>query len=281
MLFIRLVNRAVQAVRRSCPPRAEGAPSSGRLWVYACDQWSWAGPEPPAAVYVFAHDRKAERPAAHLTHLKGILHVDGYAGFYRLTDAGNIILAACWAYTRRKSYEVAQSQDMPVSEDMPVAHEALRRIASLYAVEAQVHGQSAAHRLAMRHAFAKPIVDSLRPWLEMQPPQLPGRGNLGEAIGYALSHWDGLTRFLHECCIELDTNSVERAIRPVAFGRKNNLFDENDGGRERRAILCSLIATCMPNHVELYAFLRGMLQRMVDGLLPWNGSPAGLAAGTA
>lgn len=248
-----------------------GRTKTGRLWVYARDQRSWAGPEPPAAVYVFAPDRKAERPAAHLTHFRGVLHVDGYAGFERLTGAGNITLAACWAHTRRKFYEVAQA------EDTPIAHEALRRIASLYAVEAQVRGQSPAHRLATRRALAKPIIDSLRLWLEVQLPQLPGRGNLAEAIRYALSRWDGLTRFLHDGRIELDTNPVERAIRPVALGRKNHLFAGSDGGGERWAILCSLIETCKLNDVEPYAYLRDVLQRMVDGhpinrldeLLPW------------
>ncbi|MBR1162822.1 IS66 family transposase [Bradyrhizobium elkanii] len=244
----------------------------------ARDQRSWAGP----AGYVFAPDRKAEGPAAHLTHFKGVLHIDRYAGFDRLTDAGNIILA-CWAHTGRKFYEVAQP------EDTPVAHEALRRIASLYAVEAQLRGQSPAHRLAARRGFAKPIVDSLRPWLEVQLPQLPGRRNLGEAIGYALSRWVGLTRFLPDGCIELDTNPVDRTIRPVAFGRKNNLFAGSDGGRERWAILCSLIETCKLNDVGLYTYLRDVLQRMVDGhpinrldeLLPWNRSSAGPAAGNA
>lgn len=260
-----------------------GRTKTGRLWVYARDQRSWAGPEPPAAVYVFAPDRKAERPAAHLTHFRGVLHVDGYAGFERLTGAGNITLAACWAHTRRKFYEIAQA------EDTPIAHEALRRIASLYAVEEQVRGQSPAHRLAARRALAKPIIDSLRLWLEVQLPQLPGRGNLAEAIRYALSRWDGLTRFLYDGCIELDTNPVERAIRPVALGRKNHLFAGSDGGGERWAILCSLIETCKLNDIEPCAYLRDVLQRMVDGhpinrldeLLPWNWSSAGQAAANA
>ncbi|VIO70909.1 hypothetical protein CI1B_35070 [Bradyrhizobium ivorense] len=134
---------------------------------------------------MFAPDPKAERLAAHLTHVNGVLHIDGYAGFDRLIDTGNITLAACWVHTGRKFYEVAQS------EDTQVAHKALRRIASLYAVEVQLRGQSPARRLAPRRAFAKPVVDSLRFWLEVQLPQLPGRGNLGEAIGYALSRWDG------------------------------------------------------------------------------------------
>ncbi|WP_128931736.1 IS66 family transposase [Bradyrhizobium zhanjiangense] len=260
-----------------------GRTKTRRLWVYARDQRSWAGPEPPAAVYVFAPDRKAERPAAHLAHFKGVLHVDGYAGFERLTGAGNITLAACWAHTRRKFYEVAQA------EDTSIAHEALRRIASLYAVEAQLRGQSPAHRLATRRALAKPIIDSLRLWLEVQLPQLPCRGNLAEAIRYALSRWDGLTRFLHDGRIELDTNPVERAIRPVAPGRKNHLFAGTDGGGERWAILCSLIETCKLNDVEPYAYLRDVLQRLVDGhpvnrldeLLPRNWSSAGPATANA
>jgi len=140
--------------------------------------------------------------------------------------------------------------------------------------------------MATRRALAKPIVDSLRLWLEVQLPQLPGRGSLAEASRYALSRWDGLTRFLHDGRIELDTNPVERAIRPVALGRKNHLFGGSDGGGERWAILCLLIETCKFNDVEPYPYLRDVLQRMGDGhpinrlgeLLTWNWSSAGPAA---
>ena len=78
-----------------------GRTKTGRLWVYAREQRPWNGPEPPAAVYLFAPDRKAERPVAHLAHFKGVLHVDGYAGFERLTGNGDIVLAACWAPPKR------------------------------------------------------------------------------------------------------------------------------------------------------------------------------------
>ena len=158
-----------------------GRTKTGRLWVYARDQRPWGGPAPPAAVYIFAPDRRAERPAAHLERFKGVLHVDGYAGFERLTIRGDVVLAACWAHTRRKFYEVVQT------EDTPLAHEALRRIAGLYAVEAQVRGQSSAHRLAARRTLAKPIVDALQIWLETLLPHLPGRGKLAEAVRYALA----------------------------------------------------------------------------------------------
>jgi hypothetical protein len=160
-----------------------------------------------------------------------------------------------------------------------------RRIAvssELYAVEARVRGQSSAHRLAERRSFSRPIVQALHTWLEAQLPRVAGRSTLAEAIRYALSRWEGLTRFLHDGRIELDTNPVERAIRPVALGRKNHLFVGSDGGGERWAIICSLIETCKLNGVEPYAYLNDVLTRMVDGhpvnrldeLLPWVWKPA-------
>jgi transposase len=71
-------------------------------------------------------DRKAERPAAHLQDFRGVLQVDGYAGFERLTAPGDIVLAACWAHARRKFY------DLHEATGSPIAAEALRRIAELY-----------------------------------------------------------------------------------------------------------------------------------------------------
>ena len=249
-----------------------GRTKTGRLWVYAREQRPWSGPEPPAAVYLYAPDRKAERPASHLEGFKGVLHVDGYAGFERLAINSDVVLAACWAHTRRKFYEVAEATGSPV------AAEALRRIGELYVVEARVRGQSSAHRLAERRSFSRPIVQALHAWLEAQLPRVAGRSTLAEAIRYALSRWEGLTRFLHDGRIELDTNPVERAIRPVALGRKNHLFAGSDGGGDRWAIVCSLIETCKLNGVEPYAYLRDVLTRMVDGhpincldeLLPWT-----------
>ncbi|WP_063693978.1 IS66 family transposase [Bradyrhizobium stylosanthis] len=249
-----------------------GRTKIGRLWVYARDQRGWGGPAPPAAVYLFAPDRKAERPASHLDQFKGVLHVDGYAGFERLTGSGDIILAACWAHTRRKFYEIAEA------DGAPLALEALRRIGELYAVEAQIRGQSPAHRLAARRSISRSLVDRFRLWIETQLPLLPGRAKLAEAMRYALSRWDGLTRFLHDGRVELDTNPVERAIRPVALGRKNHLFAGSDGGGTRWAVLCSLIESCKLNGVEPYEYPRDVLTRMVDGhpvnrldeLLPWT-----------
>lgn len=117
-----------------------GRTKTGRLWVYAREHRTWGGPAPPAAIYLFAPDRKAERPVAHLADFRGILHVDGYAGFEQLADKEGITLAACWSHSRRKFYDVAEATGSPVATD------ALRRIGELYAIEARIRGQSPAQQ---------------------------------------------------------------------------------------------------------------------------------------
>lgn len=257
-----------------------GRTKTGRLWVYARDDRPWCGPDPPAAVYLYSPDRRAERPAAHLRHFKGIVQVDGYPGFDRLPAAGHIQLAACWAHARRKFYEVHQATGSPV------AAEALRRIGELYAVEAIIRGQNAKARKSVRRGRSLPLITAMKIWLEAEFNRLPPRGGVADAIRYALSRWPALCRFLDDGRIELDNNTVERAIRPIALGRKNHLFAGSDGGAERWAIVVSLLATAKLNDVEPFAYLRDVLERLSDGhpmsrlddLLPWNWTQLRVAA---
>ena len=248
-----------------------GRTKTGRLWVYTRDDRPWNGPDPPAAVYFYSPDRKAERPASHLANFSGVLQVDGYAGFERLTSKG-VVLAACWAHARRKFYEIHEGTGSPI------AAETLRRIAALYGVEERIRGRAAEERRLMREIESKPIIKAMKPWLEQGLARIPPGGALAEAIRYALSRWPALCRFLDDGRIDIDNNPVERAIRPIALGRKNHLFAGSDGGGERWAMICSLIATAKLNGVEPYAYLKDLLERMaaghpahsLDELLPWN-----------
>jgi transposase len=257
-----------------------GRTKTGRLWVYARDDRPWNGPEPPAALYLYSPDRRSERPASHLANFKGIVHVDGYPGFERLSDGGHIQLAACWAHVRRKFYEVHEATSSPV------AAEALRRIAELYVIDAAIRGQTADARRATRRIRSLPLVVAMKTWFEAELHRIPPRGALAEAIRYALTRWTALCRFLEDGRLELDNNTVERAIRPIALGRKNHLFAGSDGGAERWAVVASLLATAKLNDVEPYAYLKDVLERLSDGhpasrlddLLPWNWTCLAVAA---
>jgi transposase len=257
-----------------------GRTKTGRLWVYARDDRPWSGPDPPAAVYLYSPDRRAERPAEHLERFKGIVHVDGYPGFERLCVGGDIQLAACWAHARRKFYEVHQATGSAI------AAEALRRIAELYAIEASIRGQTAKTRQGVRRARSLPLVEAMKTWLEAELNRIPPRGGLADAIRYALTRWSALCRFLDDGRIELDNNTVERAIRPIALGRKNHLFAGSDGGAARWAVVASLLATAKLNDVEPFAYLKDVLARMSEGhpmrrlddLLPWNWASSVAAA---
>jgi transposase len=114
-----------------------GRTKTGQLWAYARDDRPWSGPAPPAVAYVYAPDRKAERPVAHLQGFRGVLQVDGYAGYHALAEAGQVELAFCWSHVRRRFYEIASTGPAPI------AGEALERIAELYAIEAEIRGRDA------------------------------------------------------------------------------------------------------------------------------------------
>jgi transposase len=163
----------------------------------------------------------------------------------------------------------------------------LRRIGELYAIEAEVRGRPAEERRTVRQERSKPMVEALHAWLTVQLGRVSGRSTLAGAIRYALRHWTGLVLFLEDGRLELDTNVIERAIRPIALGRKNALFAGSDGGARHWAIVASLMATAKLNGVEPLAWLTDVLERMVSGrtkahelerLLPWNWKAERLAA---
>ena len=194
-----------------------------------------------------------------------------YGGYRVLADKSGATLAFCWAHVRRRFYELA------AAGPAPIASEALRRIAELYRIEDDIRGRSAEQRRAVRQEKSLPIVADLVPWLREKLELISQKTKLAEAIRYTLSRRDGLSRFLDDGRIEIDSNTVERSIRPIALNRKNALFAGSDGGAEHWAVVASLIETCKLNGVEPLGYLADVLTRIVNGhpnsqiddLLPW------------
>ena len=168
-----------------------GRTKTGQLWAYARDGRSCNGPEPPGVAYVYAPDRKAERPLAHLKGFRGVLQVDGGvypradlrsvpgAGYRALAEAADVRLAFCWSHVRRRFYELA------AAGPAPIASEALQRIGQLYAVEAKIRGRSAVERRSARQAQSRPLIEALEPWLRARLATITQKGKLAEAIRYA------------------------------------------------------------------------------------------------
>jgi transposase len=248
-----------------------GRTKIGQLWTYARDDRPWGGIEPPAVAYIYAPDRTASQPIAHLAGFKGVLQVDGYAGYRAIAQKGDVSLAFCWAHVRRRFYERA------IAEASPIATEALQRIALLYAVEKDIRGLGPDERRLVRQERSRPVLAALEPWLRAKLALISQKSKLAEAIRYALSRWEGLTRFLDDGRIEIDSNTVERSIRPIALNRKNALFAGSDGGGDNWAVIATLIENCKLSGVDPYAYLADVLAKIVNGhpnsaiddLLPW------------
>ena len=117
----------------------------------------------------------------------------------------------------------------------------LARIRELYAMEAEVRGHPAEHRRRVRGERSRPIVDALHLWLHEHVERLSATSDVAKAIRYAIQHWPGLVVFLDDGRVEMDTNVVERAIRPSVLTRKQALFAESEGGARHRAVAMTLI----------------------------------------
>jgi transposase len=248
-----------------------GKTKTGRLWTYVRDDRP-AGDSTPAAVwFAYSPDRKGEHPQSHLRNFTGTLQADGYAGFDRVYEAGRVREAACWAHVRRKFY------DLEVAHKSLVAAEALERIAQLYAIEKEIRGRPPDERREVRNTRSRPLLESLKHWLEETLGKLSRKSDTAMAVRYALGRWEALMRFCDDGRIEIDNNAAERALRVVALGRKNFLFAGSDGGGESAATIYSLVGSAKLNGIDPESYLRNVLSRIADHpinrieeLLPWN-----------
>jgi transposase len=240
---------------------------------------SGPGPGPPRrrVSYLYSPNRKGEHARTLLEGCQGFLHADGYAGFNGLYeadpvsgDAARLAEVACWAHSRRKLF------DVHAATGSAIAKEALERIAALFQIEGEINGRPPDQRRAIRQEHTRPRLAELKDFLERALASLSRKSTLAVAIRYSLSRWPALCRFAHDGRLEMSNNAAERAIRPLALGRKNYLCAGSDSGGRRAAILYTLIQTAVLNGIDPEAYLRAVLDRIADhpinrivDLLPW------------
>ena len=267
--------RVLDPGRSAAEGRARGV-KEGRIWVYLRDDRPWGGSDPPAVTYFFSPDRKGEHPQAHLAGFEGVLQADAYGGFRKLYQPGaeghrRIREAACWAHLRRDFHDVWKSTGSPI------AFEALERIGALYDIERGITGQSAEERRRIRQERSRGLVTAFQAWCEDRLRRIPGKGDLPTAMRYFLKRVEAFSLFLEDGHVAIDNNPAERAIRPIAVGRKNYLFAGSDAGGAVIADAMTIIETAKLSGLDPEAYLAAVLDRIGDHLvsrlhelLPWN-----------
>lgn len=249
---------------------------TGYFWALARDDRPWGGASPPGVAFTYTPGRGGQHAERILQGFGGILQVDGYAGYNRLIAPDRIgpgiQLAYCWAHARRKLIEITRTGSAPIAE------EGVTLIRDLYAIETDIRGSEPAARLAARQERSAPILARIDAWISHHRARASGKSPLGEALAYIAKYRGGLGHFLTDGRIELDSNTVERTIRPIALNRKNALFAGHEAGAENWAVIASLIETCKMNGVDPHAWLTTTLTAIVNGhkqsqiqdLFPWN-----------
>ena len=249
----------------------------GRLWTMVRDERPWGSTVPPAAFYRYSPDRKAEHAHALLADCRGFLHADAYAGFNRLYDPHPItgqpsmLEVACWAHARRKIYEVYAATASPTAEEL------LRQIGELFAIEAGIRGCSPTDRLRVRTEQSVPLLATMKIAFEAALAGVSQQSKLAKALRYSLTLWPALTRYTTDGRCDICNNAAERAIRPLALGRKNWLFAGSDKGGNNAAVIFTLTQTAKLNGLDVEAYLRHIINvipdhpiKRVAELLPWN-----------
>lgn len=243
----------------------KGKMRRGYYWPVYGDQDEVAFP--------FARTRAKRQIEEILGAFEGTLISDGYEAYERFTTRNDAIVhALCWSHTRR-GFVKAEAVE-PVRTER-----ALELIRSLYEIEREIaekklEGEA---KLALRGQHSKPLVAAFFAWLEQELVEhaLLPTNPFTKAALYALERKQGLEVFLTNPDVPIDTNHLERALRPIPMGRKNWLFCWTEVGAEIVGIIQSLISTCVLHGVDPYTYLVDVLQRVdthpisdVDQLTP-------------
>ena len=230
---------------------------------------------PPAVIYSYAPGRGGKHVETLLEGFSGILQVDGYDGY-------NI---PCPSRSPRRAGDARLTLGSPAQTILrdrrkwSRAHCPERLGAHSETVQDRRGDPRAApeERYAVRQARSRPEIEDLKSWFEDCLKHVSKSSPVRDAIQYGLNQWDGLIRFLDDGCIEINSNSVERSMRPIALNRKNSLFAGHDQGAKNWACLASLIETFKLNNVNPNARLTDVLTkfvnrwpaRRIDELMPW------------
>ena len=221
--------------------------------------WTFVSPQVPGVAYRFTAGRASQLLADEISGFSGTLIGDGYSGNSAAANkvAGKIVIGGCWAHVTRKFRDA--------EKEAPGTATLFREdIKKLYAVEreadaAQLNRQG---RVALRRTKARPILAMIFARIRAQKDQFNDAGAMAKAIGYVRRQRKALRQFLREGLAPIDNNACERAIRPIAIGRRNWLFAGSVRGGRATAVIYSLIECCRLANVDMVSYFADVLVRV-------------------
>ncbi len=228
------------------------------LWAYRSNDLSGG---PPMVVFDYQTSRSGVHARNFLGDWKGHLMVDDYGGYKALFRKG-VMELACLAHARRKFFDLFEDHQSPI------AAEALKWIAELYAIEQEGQTLDALARRQLRETLAKPWLTQYHAWLIRTRQTVAVGSATQKAIDYSLKRWNGLICYAQSGHLPIDNNPVENSIRPIAVGKKNWLYAGSERAGRRAAAIQSMMGTARLNGLELQAWLKEMLEK----LLTWPNS---------
>ena len=266
--YIRMDETPVQVLKSAKAPNTE--------------HWMWvrvAGPARARMILFDYHPSRAGIAAQGLLEgASGYLQTDGYAAYEGLALRLGLTHVGCFAHARRRFFEAIKALPRESSRTETAAHEAVRRIDALYAIERDIKSAAEGERLRIRRERAAPRLDALHAWALQHAAHTLPSGKLGQAFAYLLAQWPKLVRYIDDARLAIDTNLAENAIRPFAIGRRNWLFADTVKGAKASAALYSLISTARANALEPLAYLKNLFEKLphartvhdFETLLPFN-----------
>lgn len=227
------------------------------MWVFR-----GGSPDKPVILFWYSQTRSGEIPKEVLKGFHGYLQTDDFSAYETLE--GEMRRVGCFSHTRRNFVKVIDARGAGAKKKTGSAEVALGYIGRLYKIErsAREAGLSPDEIKKLRKEKAEPILKEFKAWMEERIKRTPPKGLLGKALGYALSNWSKLIRYLEDGNIPIDNNVAENAIRPFVIGRKNWLFAGHPNGAHAAATLYSLIETAKSCGLEPYWYLRHIFEKI-------------------
>ena len=253
------------------------ATSESRLWALCGGE-----AEHPLLYYEYAPTRGADVIERMLDGFEGFLQTDGYAGYDALGKQSTIVHVGCFAHARRKFDEALRGQGKNKKKKpgakQSLARQGLNKINKLYEYERHWRDATSGERYALRQKEMKPKLEELELWCKASIDRVTPTSLTGRALGYLEGQWPKLTHVIDDGRLALDTNAVERSIRPFVIGRKNWLFADTPKGATASANLYSLVESAKANGIEPWRYLEAVFERLpaaktdedLNALLPWR-----------